>query len=220
MFERIKNILTNTNTGNIAIIFGIAVLLVVIVIILLISILFRTESTKTNQNIYPTPASINEPWKKYPFTPLQKTSVGLTTDAYIKKKYKVINEELMTDGSIKYKVESVTPTKYDEIRTKNGVVIFEKTRVFTIKFGDLKLLSYYENIFGKPQDIQDNIKLYGWNTSAYIFAGKGFTLIVNRFTNEVYEVQRYTPVSVQEYKTTYAEFLEPEARPGDPEYNH
>jgi len=196
--------------------FGASLVLIATVLIFLI-LLLSSNSSEAPRQILPTPTPIvytSENYNRtsdgtFRFTPYQKTVINKTTDEEVQKNTTVI-EKLETGDEVVYKIRSLNPITPDEIRTKNGVVVFEKNKTLVDnKHGPLPRINTYIEQFGQPEDIVDNINPYGWDTSAYIYASEGFTIIASRYTDEVYEIQRYVPMTVDEYKINYSEFLQP-----------
>ena len=197
------------------IIYSIIGLLVLLFFVLLITSFFRQQPQNPPNQALPTPTPVlyteatynRTPDGRFRFTPYQKTEIGKTTDADIQQNEQVLSKTVQDSVTI-YKVKAVSPLTPDEIRTRNSVVIFEKTKtLLNNKYGPLPALSVYTQEFGQPEATKDNISPYGIGVTAYIYAGKGFTLFANRYTSEVYEIQRYVPMSVEQYKEQYKEFL-------------
>lgn len=193
------------------IILGITFFLALIVIIAAITNLFRS-SPKTSPGNTPTPTAI--PYVRnsngeFIFTPLEKTTIKKTTDKEVAAKNNVISKTRLGNVTV-YKVTSATIGETDEIRTKDGLVTFESTNIFNKKAGGYPpKASVYEKEFGKPEKILKGVSPIGKFISAYIYASDGFALFVNHNTNTVYVVQRFVPMTVEEYQKTYADYLQP-----------
>ena len=190
---------------------GVIFFLTLIVLVVVISSFFSTSQKPSPGNI-PTPT--NAPYTRdkdgvFIFTPLQKTTINKTTEKEIEAKDKVISKTHLGNVTL-YKVTSNTVGETDEIRTEDGVVIFESTNIFNKKAGGYPpKVSVYEKEFGNPEKILKGVSPLGKFISAYIYATKGFTLLVNYNTNTVYIVQRFVPMSLETYQKTYAEYLQP-----------
>ena len=182
--------------------------IVILFILLLISLFVKEEvPSPTASNTFPNAES---------FSPLLKTTIGSTTDKEIKESSRVIREEKTADGATKYIVGSSLSLTEDEIYTKDGKAVFESTSIYTNKFGQLPLLDSYDEQFGEPDGVIERSVLYGWHTNLYIYAKDGFALIANKFTREVYEILRFTPMSLEEFKRQYPEYLIQAPDPRDP----
>ncbi len=192
------------------ILLGVALLLVLFVLGLVISSLFQSSS-QTPLTTIPTPTPIpytRDSQGNFTFTPLQKTTINKTTAKEVEEQEQVINKSLRGKITV-YEVPAATPEEKDEIRIQNGVVIFESINTFNKKAGMPPKSSVYEQEFGKPEKILRSVSPLGIHISAYIYATEGFTLFVNHNTNTVYEIHRYTPMTVEEYEKQYAEYLQP-----------
>lgn len=194
--------------------FGISAFLALILFGILILRFFAPQQP-SQQNIrqLPTPTRYTEenynraPDGSFRFTPYQKTEIDKTTDEQVRKTQTVLSQTTKNGVTI-YKVRALSPLTPDEIRTQRGVVVFEKNKtLLDNKYGPLPRLPIYTQEFGQAESTKDNISPYGAEVTAYMYASKGFTLFANRYTKEVYEVQRFTPMSVEQYKSQYREFL-------------
>lgn len=189
---------------------GIALLLVVAVLILVIASL-SSENEQSQQGNLPIPTPVPYTRQKdgtFSFSPFQRTTINKTTSKEIEDEQKILNKSLRGSTTV-YEVPSATPQETDEIRTKDGIVVFESINIFNNKAGMPPKVSVYEKEFGKSEDIRDRVSPLGKHISAHIYAEEGFTLFVNRYTNTVYEVHRYTPMSTSEYEDQFGEYLEP-----------
>lgn len=190
--------------------YGILILLVISIVIFVLSSAFAPESQPLN-NIGGTPTPI--PATSTPagsatnqFTPLQKTTIAQTTDAQISQQNEVLSKTNVGDVTI-YTVSSKEPGKTDEIRTKNGVAVFEKTSTRT-NAAPLPKLATIKGQFGNPEETLDNIG-EGFYMSAYLYPTKGFAVYANNSTGSVYEIQRFLPMTLADYKIQYGQNLSP-----------
>lgn len=189
---------------------GIAIFLILAIIVIAIFSLSSTPSTSEDTS-FPTPTPIpytRDTEGNFTFTPLQKTVITKTTAQEVESQQKIINKSLRGDITV-YEVPSATPGETDEIRTKNGVVVFESVDLFNNKSGMPPKATVYTKEFGIPEKKLKSVTDLGKHISAYIYAEKGFTIFVNPNTNTVYRIHRFTPMTTTEYETQYAEFLEP-----------
>lgn len=184
------------------------------VIILAISSLF-TPVKKAPGDIQTTPGSgqrTSPTPSTYTFTPLQKTTIQQTTDKDVETKNKVV-QKTQKNGTTIYLVESPIPLQVDEIRTREGRVIFESTSTETVTLAPLPKITTIEKDFGKPEDIINGVAPFDRIVSAYLYPSRGFVIFANRVTKSVYRIQRFLPMSLNEYKKNYAEYLMPAAPP-------
>lgn len=148
------------------------------------------------------------PRGQFRLTQLEKTDIGKTTQREIEESGQVVSKTVRGETTI-YQVTSITPFATDEIRTKGGKVVFEKTSTRTTKLGALPKLTSIQQKFGEPDTILKSVGPFGSHVSAYVYATKGLALFANDTTKSIYEVQRFTPMSTQDYEKEYAEFLKP-----------
>lgn len=97
---------------------------------------------------------------------------------------------------------------YDNtIVTDQGKVIYEKA--ITVDPGYTHpTISSYESRFGKPELVVKGSKTYGEFAKTYIYSQKGFALIGNPFTDEVYEIQQFKPMTVEEYMVLWGKDID------------
>lgn len=189
----------------------IIILLLIIAVIIIPVILFSTNTGRSSP-LFPnfaTPTPIKEPevlknTSNYDFTPFQTTEITKTTDDEIKKNNTIVSQE-QRGGTTIYQIDSKIPGTTDEIRTNNGVVIFESTSV-EISTPPPPTLTQIERVFGKPEEIKMQVG-DGFYLNAYLYPAKGFVVFANRYTGTVYTIHRFPPMTVSQYETMYAEFL-------------
>jgi hypothetical protein len=215
-------ITTKRNLIYFAVSIGLVIILIILSFITLRGQKEPVTQTPLKPTITPIPTSYtreaynSNPDGTFRFTPYQKTEIGITTDEKISAKATVLKKSVGRSGETIYKVKSRAGNIEDEIRTMNGVVVFEKTRTIVNPiYGVFPKLSTYIAKFGQPEAIQPIGSPEDYIV-AYIYSLKGFTLHLNKNTKTVYEILRYTPMTLAEYKTKYAEFLTVEKGEGHP----
>lgn len=175
----------------------------------------RQQETPSTAFPTPTPVQTRRPGlpsisaSSYEFSPFQKTVIGNTTEQAVVSTIKISTKEVLPDGSTKYQMPSVNPLQPDEIISKNGVVVYEKTSTFTNADGGFPSMASFAQVFGKPDEEIQGSAFYGPFAKTYIYATKGFALIANPNTDEVYEVQRFLPQSAASYKSVYGKDINP-----------
>lgn len=192
-------------------------LLALIILILISLIIFSavSPSQTTENNTTPTPVPTTPvTFDSEHLTPLQKTTIGQTTDAEVVKNQEVISKTLVGTITI-YKIKSAINGETDEIRTKDGKVILERTSTQIASPVPPKV-TQVESTFGNPEEQLKSVGPVGWYTNAYLYPSRGIAFYLNRYTGTVYEVQRFTPMTLTEYKKTFPEFVQPAK--SEPEY--
>ncbi len=134
-------------------------------------------------------------------SPLQKTIIGKTSDAELKR---TLTGEATGSGEMLYKIPTSIPLTQDQIITKDGVVVFEKINLPVNKStpGYAKV-SDFNAKFGEPEGKLQGSVSYGPFVNTYLYPSKGFAFVGNAYTDEVYELQTFTPMTVEMYKQLY-----------------
>lgn len=68
---------------------------------------------------------------------------------------------------------------------------------------------------GQPEKTAPGSKFYGYHMNTYIYASKGIVFIGNPNINEVFEIQSFTPMSVEEYINNYGQDISESQRRGE-----
>ncbi len=169
----------------------ILIALLVGIAFLLILIRFFPSSNNLKPAPSPTPISI---------IPNQPIEVGKSTTPSVEKLPNIVKKETLPDGSIVYTLSTSIPLTSDKIITKNDKVIFQsQTSSLNPSQADYKKISDFIKSYGQPDKIISGSENYGPFSSYYIYASKGFAFIGNPNTDEVYETQSFTPMSVDQY---------------------
>lgn len=178
--------------------------------ILFVFFFFLSLSKKTAipfpllQTPTPTPVSVDTLTRNQIKSPLEKTTIDKTTQQQVEKIQDVVASASPEDTTT-YTFPSVNALIPNEVQTQNGVVTYERTSTFTSDPGGFPSLQGFMRTLGSPeQTIQGNI-VYGEGINAYLFPNKGVVLIGNPATDETYEIQRFTPMSVIEYLRQYGD---------------
>jgi hypothetical protein len=151
---------------------------------------------------------------KSTISPLQKTTIGKTSEDTIKSLPNIQDAITLTDGSTEYQLKSTLNARPNTIITKNGKATFERqlTPVDQTTPG-FATISEYKKRFGEPErDIQGS-KFYDWIAHTYLYTNKGFAFIGNPFTDEVFEFHFFEPTTVENYIQLYGQDLDEGAQP-------
>ncbi len=176
----------------------ILVLTVIIIILVLILLIARPKTTTLPY----LPVVSQSPT----LSPLQKTIIGKTKIDDIEKNYQIKNKQVMPNGDLKYSLDSRIETRPHQITFHNSLAQFERVVIVdnaTIS-GQLKLSDQILK-YGPAEKVIKGSKFYGNHMDTYIYATKGFTFIANTNANEVYEIQIFTPTSLENYLDNYGE---------------
>jgi|GEM_PF-7102513 len=189
---------------------GVLVLVIISIIILVLYSAFapRDQSLDSIEGA-PTPILASptpgDP-KSHQFTPLQKTTIEQTTDEQIPQQNEVLSKRKVGGATI-YTIRSEEPGKTDEIRTKDGIVVFEKTSTKT-NAAPLPKIATIKSKYGNPEETLDKVG-EGFYMSAYLYPTKGFAIYANKYTGSVYVIQRFLSMTLADYKKQYGENLSP-----------
>lgn len=155
--------------------------------------------------------SIFAPKESDLLTPYLKTKIGTTTESQVERLPNLKVKERQSDTSNAYLFSSPRLSRDNLVITNNGTVIYERAvTVSENKFHpDLAL---YLKKYGPPEKIFEDSREYGEKMFTYVFASKGLALVANPNTNEVFEIQAFTPISLDEYQTRYGSDLIPEEK--------
>jgi len=195
----------------IIILFVIAILLLIIVFIFLIIISFSSTNQNVTSKITPSPTRIILK-KNFLVNPLERSEIGKTKEEEVLESYTIKSKTSYGNETI-YKIESAIPNELDEVRVEKGIVVFERVNTDTVTLTQLTRLDEVIKKFGDPELVIDKVGPHGWYTSLYVFSSNGFAVFANRYTNSVYEVQRFLPMSIDDYKNKYPEFFQPAPTP-------
>lgn len=175
------------------------ILLIALILLVLIALFALTlKKPKPTPSPSPTPLIVS---------PLEKTRIGETVQKQVEEGLKFSNKQLASkSGAIVYSIPSVNPLRPDEVRTQNGKVNFERINLpeETQAVGYLQITNF-QNTHGQAEKVIKGSEFYGPFISYYIYAKKGITIIGNSHTDEVYELQRYQPMTVEEYLEKYGQ---------------
>lgn len=187
-------------------------LLVVIVILFLIRFSQRDQDTTQSPLpiilFSPQPSSQTTIREKNNISALQKTQIGETVLADFKLRNVIVRQE-QVDGGMKYILSSDLDSRPHEVIFKDNKAMFERTILLTDNT-NFKYPKAQELIqrFGQPGKAVRGSKFYGYNVSTYIYADQGFAFIAEEGTGNVFEVQTFPRVSLDQYMQTYGQDIQ------------
>lgn len=187
-------------------------------ILLILSFIFSSAKTPGGSFPFfqiptPTPISVDTFVRNQISSPFEKSIIDKTTQQQVEKMQDVVATP-EADGITTYTVPSVNAILPDTIQTQNNTVIYERTSLYTSNPGGFPSLSAYLQKLGTPEQvIQGNI-IYGEGINSYLFPHYGVVLIGNSATNETYEIQRFSPMSLLEYLRQYGDTVKQEPDSG------
>lgn len=138
--------------------------------------------------------------------PFQTTSIGQTTKD-IEAKLPVKNKKVFSaTGQIDYEVQSTNPFRPNKIVAKDEKAAFESIILPEVKTDiPFSRISEVKKTFGEPNKDYVGSFYYGPFVSTFVYADKGFAIIGNSNTDEVYEIQQFIPTALENYVKLYGE---------------
>jgi hypothetical protein len=134
----------------------------------------------------------------------QSIIVGKTTQSEIEQApgIKAITE--LPDTKKQYSFASVRVDRDNIVITQNGIVVFSRT-LTELRDHKLPNLNEFKTVYGEPEKEIEGSRYYGRIHKTYIYASRGIAIIANPYSNEIYELHNYGPMSVDQYVQTWGE---------------
>lgn len=212
MFSDIKNKI-NTLTYNHGLFFLLCAVIVLVVFVLIVVLL---SGLGGGGKATPTPNVPGGTSTQHKISPTQKTIIEKTTKNNVESLPGITGKTTLSNGATRYTFASPLVSRKNEVIVKDNQVIFERILVpESSKDPGYVRISQYEKEYGKPQQIIRGSRFYGNLIRTYIYADKGFALIGNPITDEVFEVHTFLPTSVENYIQQYGEDINKNAPAGE-----
>lgn len=167
--------------------------------------------------ITPSPVTTGKGGSGGKLYPLQKTIINITKESEIKNSPDILKVESLTNETRAYYLKSpVSLSRPNKIITEKGIVKYEQ--VITDESDPTSdryaTVSRYKVMLGEPNRVIKGSKYYGNYLNTYIYASKGVSLIGNPSTDEVFEIQSYSPTTVEKYIENYGSDIDLNPAPG------
>lgn len=156
------------------------------------------------QNITPTPTSL--PISIILPEESQDLVVGKTTENEIKQLPDIKNITDLPNQQTQFSLISPRVNRDNEIITQNNIVVFSRI-IAKVKNNKLPSLSEFKSKYGEPEKEISGSNYYGKVFTTYIYGSNGITLIANPYSDEIYEVHNFSPMSADQYIQTWGEDL-------------
>jgi hypothetical protein len=214
MFSNLKN-KVNALTYNHGLFFLLCIAIILVVFVLIVALLGGGRKNGTTST--PTPTNVpGGTSTQHKIAPSQKTIIEKTTKKEVEELPKVEGKSTLPNGATRYTFSSPIITRKNEVIVKDNHVVFERVLTpVSSKDPGYVLISDYEKEYGKPQQIIRGSHFYGNLIKTYIYADKGFVLIGNPFTDEVFEVHTFIPTTIENYIQLYGEDINKNAPAGE-----
>lgn len=185
----------------------IKIILILTILVIAIGILLIIKSQAPKPT--PTPSIPKKTINPQNLTPLQTTTLGKTPEQELINNPNLTNQSQTPTGLKIYEVKTPISAKDDLYIVKNGVVVFENHQTpQDPQIPGYAITSTYINVLGQPEEIIKGSARNGPFLETYVYPQKGFAFAANPTTNEVYEVQTFTPTTLQDYKKEFGYNIE------------
>lgn len=166
--------------------------LVVLILIVFAVLLYFLTPNIPQQTLRPTPSPTSNI-----VSTLFTTTIG-TNQAQIEQLANLKNKETK-DNQTNYSFSTPAQTRDDLIITEGGKVIFERKVTVEPNFAH-PVLSETLAPLGTPEKEFKGSYYYGEEFITYIYPSKGISVVGNPLSNEVYEINQFKPMTVEEYE--------------------
>lgn len=182
--------------------------LLIIILLIFISISSPNKPTPIPPQYQPTPTVIIA-------IPGQKYTIGETKAGEINQNNSVIKQEPKLNLT-KYSLRSSLDLRPNIVMTDGNVVVFESIIVPQESASIIKLSDYLKR-YGVANKTFTGSNFYGSMANTYVFTSQGLAIIANSYTNEIYELQVFSPTTIENYVKYYGDDIKTvPARPETP----
>lgn len=179
------------------------ILAIVLLGMILISIFVLVARQPNRPTSSPAPVISQTPTTQFP---QQKTIIGKTTATDLEKDQKITSKKALPNGDTQYSINSSIETRPNQVVVGENKAKFERIVVIGREAGPIPLKISEQIIkFGPAERVVKGSKFYGFHMDTYIYANKGFAFVANTQTDEIYEIQTFTPTSVDKYLSSFEE---------------
>ncbi len=142
-------------------------------------------------------------------SPLQKAIIGVTTNQELENLPAYIGKETNAAGETNYTyLSEITIRPNNVITDKNGVALFERILIpEDPEETGYATISEFKNKYGEPETVLKGSKFYSWVIETYFYGKLGMAVVGNPNTDEVYEIHRFLPMTVEKYMADFGEDL-------------
>lgn len=192
---------------------GIVSILLLSILLLMVGIIMyisgQNNVSDGNLSGLPSPTPLQSEIESQPkLYELQKTTIGANRDT-VERLSEVEKKETLPDGSLRYSLKSPLISRKNEIIVKNGQVIYERILVpESRKSPGYVTISEYRHRLGNPAAIIRGSRFYGPLIATILYPEKGIVLIGNTYTDEVYEVHAFSPMTLEDYRSQFGQDID------------
>lgn len=131
--------------------------------------------------------------------------IGETGSESIAKLPGLLGTKTLPNGNMQFEFTSTDALRNNLVETEKDKAIFKS--VVSITAGDYKApdVTTYTQAYGAAEFEFTGSNRYGSYFITYVYPSRGFALIFNPYTFEVYEIQSFKPVSLEEYRNRWGQ---------------
>ncbi len=133
----------------------------------------------------------------------QRSVIGQTTENQLKDMAGLKKEEVSIEGKTFIFTSSLISRPSSVSTDTKGKAIFERIIIPSNK--PLVKMSELKSAIGEEETLINGSSFYGVAINTYIYSSRGLAVLANPYTDEIYEVQIFQPMSVSAYIKKYAD---------------
>lgn len=139
-------------------------------------------------------------------------AIGETLASDIEKLPGLVETKTLASGVKQFYFTSTDALRNNLVETEDDKAVFK--RVVSVTTADYQTpnINTYTQSYGNPESEFTGSKRYGPYMKTYVYPSKGFALIFNPYTEEVFEIQSFKPVSFEEYRSRWGEDIKEETQ--------
>ncbi len=140
---------------------------------------------------------------------LKSLKLGKTTDKEIMMIPEVKRKEKIENG-FSYSLSTKSPLRENLIITQEGKATFARLSIAADDISYGKASDYFKK-FGQPNKTFKGSNYYG-NANTYLYTQEGFAIIGNPNTDTIYEIQKFSPTTIENYLKLYGQDINEKLR--------
>lgn len=177
--------------------------LIIIFIVIIYIVLSNMQSSFTRQQMqYAVPTPIAAVENSLPLS-FKNIFIGQTREEEILRLPNLAGKNTLANGYTEYALKIEGRIRPNSIVVKNGFVISKRERLEAPPDSQLPTVSYFLSQYGNPEQKIKGSAYYGRDAVYFIYAGRGVAFVANEYTGQVFEIQFFRPVSLDEYIKVY-----------------
>lgn len=135
----------------------------------------------------------------------QKAVIGQTTEDQLRNMPSFEKEEISPEGK-SFIFTSPFASRVNSVSTNQvGIAIFERIILLDDEAPIKTTFSQIKTLLGSEEAIVEGSSFYGKAVNTYIYSSRGIAVLANPYTDYVYEVNVFQPMSTADYISRYAD---------------